>query len=141
VSYLITADPSKIGDAIEKAVEDVVKFTILRAWQNLTISPAEGGTPRRTGFASASWIVSVGVPSPLVGGSPDSPATVDRSPAARGLEELRVYRLAQGAVFLVNNTDYIGRLNSGYSPQAQAGFVDAAYQQAVHAAEKEFGEL
>lgn len=139
MAYLITADPQEIGAEVEKAAEKVIRFVVQRAWQNLTIDPAEGGTPRKTGFASASWIVSIGSPSTDVAGSPMS---VDRGAGARGIEQLRSYTLSQGSVFLVNNVDYMTDLNSGSSKQAKPGFIDSCYQRAVNDAEKQFaGDL
>lgn len=138
MSYLITADPAAIGQAIEQAAEDVIKFMVSRAWQNLTIEPSEGGTPRRSGLASASWIVSIGTPYGGVAGSKES---VDYSLGASGIEALRSYKLSQGAVYLANNTAYIGMLNRGWSKQARPEFIDAAYQRAVNATEQKFNLL
>lgn len=138
---LITEYPKVITDEIEAQVAEVTKFIVLRTWQNLTLPPQEGGTPRRTGHASASWIISIGSPSDQVGGSNESKDSVDYGPAREGVDSLRGYRLSQGALFLVNNTAYIVALNYGLSRQAQAGFVERAQVRAVNDAEQKFRDL
>lgn len=146
MGILITEFPKVITDDIEARVAEVTKFIILRTWQNLTLPPSEGGTPRATGYASASWIISIGEPSEEVGGEKSTKFgsyahLVDYSPAARGLEQLRGYQLNQGAIFLVNNTPYIWRLNFGWSPQQSAGFVERAHTAAINEAESKFQTL
>jgi len=127
--YVVTADPQVIGDEIERSASALTRDVMTRMWQNLTIGPEEGGTPRDTNFASASWIISIGAPSDRVAGSKEA---VDREPAKRGVELIRSYKISWGAVFLVNNTDYIVALNYGWSSQASPGFVEAAYQRALN---------
>jgi hypothetical protein len=133
VPYEITTnDPGVVGAAVEKAVSALFITTMTRAWENLITAPSHGGTPVDTGFASASWILSISEPSDEVGGSKEN---VDLGPSDRGVTALMNYKITYGAVFLVNNTDYIVELNYGSSPQARTGFVERAYEEAI-----EFGQ-
>ena len=146
MGLLITEFPKVIVQDMEAQAAEVVKFIIRRTWQNLTLPPEEGGTPRATGYASASWIISIGEPSDQVGGEKSTAFgsyahVVDYGPAREGLDALRAYTLDQGSVFLVNNTPYIRRLNFGWSKQAQAGFVDRAEVQARNEADEKFRNL
>lgn len=143
MSLLITEFPKVITDEIEAKVAEISAFIILRTWQNLVLPPEEGGTPRATGYASASWIISIGTPSDALGGVKSDrfgsyAESVDYGPAAAGAASLRGYRLDQGAIFLVNNTKYIWRLNFGWSPQQSAGFVERAQEAAKEATERKF---
>lgn len=132
--YLITADQSEVREEIERSAAELVKFTMRRAWSYLTAPPSAGGTPRLTGFASASWIISVGVPSSKVAGSKEN---VDRGPGREGLESLRAYTLEKGAVFISNNTEYIHILNARGGKKVGPGFVDSAWARALNDASKE----
>lgn len=138
MSILITSDPATVRREIDEKVEGVIKFMMLRTLSHLTASPDEGGTPVKTGFAAASWILSVGTPSTKVAGSP---ADVDYGPQEQGQAEVHAYKLHQGAVFLTNSTEYIHILNFGSSPQARAGFVEAASTRAVNETSKHFSTL
>lgn len=129
--YVISGDPRAIRGAVESEVEGLTKFVILRAHSILTGLPQDGGTPVKTGFASASWICSVGVESGDVGGSKED---VDYGPQEAGVAAVHAYRLNQGAIFLVNNTDYIVALNYGHSKQASPGFVESAFDRAQNEA-------
>lgn len=135
---LFTTDPSQIGTEIESQCEEVIKYMMNQAWWNLTLPASEGGTPRDTTFASSSWILSIGQESSDVAGEKKA---VNRSAAIAGVQALRSYRLAQGAVFLVNNSKYITKLNAGWSPQAEPGFVDAAVLRAQTDTEAKFNQL
>lgn len=132
---LITSDPSVVRKAAEGRVEEVTRFLIVRTHSILTARPTDGGTPVKTGFASASWICSVGVPSTSVGGSPES---VDHGPQEAGVLEALMYKLPQGSLFLVNNCVYIGMLNYGHSDQAKPGFIERAHQRAINEANRLF---
>lgn len=71
-------------------------------------------TPVDTGFAANSWQAQAnGSPAPVEGGTGGS----DMATIAAGIG---------GVVSLVNSAVYIGKLNKGHSPQAPAGFVEAA---------------
>lgn len=132
---LITSNPWAVRKAVETMVEDATRFIILRTHNILTGSPQDGGTPVKTGFASASWICSVGAPSDDVGGSPEQ---VSYSAQEAGVAAVLGYRLEQGALFLVNNCYYIVALNYGHSPQAKPGFIEAAHQRARNEADAKF---
>lgn len=99
------------------------------------------GTPVDTGFARSNWIVSLGNPttgtiSPY---SPGNKLGIGESPNARGA-------IAQGravidgftigrVIYIVNNTPYIGVLNSPSTPSRQAApfFVQTAILAGVQA--------
>ena len=133
---LVTTEPSRIRIEIEDEVEAVTRFILLKSLTNLTAPPQDGGTPVKTGFASASWICSVGVPSSQVAGSRDD---VDYGPQEAGRSTLLGYKLSDGAAFLVNNVWYVGqRLNYGSSKQARQGFVESAFQRAINEADRVF---
>jgi hypothetical protein len=129
--YVISGDPRSIRDAVESEIEGAIKFVILRTHSILTGPPQDGGTPVKTGFASASWICSVGAPYAGVAGSKED---VDYGPQEAGVEGVHGFRLNQGAVFLVNNTEYIVALNYGHSKQARPGFVESAFERAQNEA-------
>jgi hypothetical protein len=120
---------------LERTIEGVVKHIMLKSLSNLTAPPEEGGTPVKTGFASASWILSIGEPSQDVAGEKPE---IDYGPQEAGQLAIHGYTLSQGAVFLTNNAPYIRRLNYGYSPQAAAGFIEAAVTRAVNDAQEKF---
>lgn len=115
----------------------------LRAFQALT-----SATPVDTGFARAGWTPSVGAPDPGPSDRPTKP-TVARAQAAALFQSHQQasqllasnYKLAQGAVFIVNNVRYVVFLNAGSSAQAPALFVEQAVARAVAATRREIASL
>lgn len=133
---VVTELPSVVVDALEEAVETVVKYVTLETWSNLREPPQAGGTPVDTGFARASWVPSVGQGSSAVGGSRQ---VVSDAAAQQGAAQVMVYKLFQGQAFVTTNVDYVAKLNGGSSQQAPAGFVDSAVARAVNTIESAFG--
>lgn len=83
-------------------------------------------TPRDTGWAANNWIPRIGEPLDEPAGSRDS---VSQASSARQTGEVSVaaeWNLRRGPIFVSNNVPYIQKLNEGHSPQAPAGFVEAA---------------
>ncbi len=102
----------------EKASERVIK-RLAFAVNNAEIL----ATPVDTGWARANWIVSIGRPTTAPQGSRGAVSTGAQS---AGQARLLVYTLVQGDIWLVNAVPYIQALNAGHSPQAPAGFIQAA---------------
>ncbi len=107
-------------------VAGVVRVISVSVTNNVTVS-----TPVDTGFAKSNWIPSVGKPKSSPSGSRTS---VSSGAQKSGLGRLKSYRVTQGRVFIVNNVEYIGDLNSGSSSQAPAGFVQGGIARGVSAA-------
>ena len=89
-------------------------------------------TPRDTGSAKASWLVSVGRP---------TNATVEKD--GEDVGQAQAQAIAQGAstisrfksgqvLYIQNNQPYIERLNEGSSEQAPAHFVDSIITEEVN---------
>ncbi len=131
LSSLVTSDPRQIAEAIEEFVEHASRTVTYAIHDNLIADPRNGGTPRLTGFASASWICSVGEPSRDVAGSQSQ---VDVSPSREGRLKVHQYRLHEGCIFIANNTEYI--LQLAYTGPS-TGFVDAAVIKGVNSLEFE----
>jgi hypothetical protein len=94
-----------------------------RATMNL-----RNATPRKSGFAAASWIPGLG----SVSGSAGSPSGVSFAAQNAGMREVLNYRITRTpAPRIVNSTDYIEILNSGSSTQAPAGFIEEAISAAI----------
>ena len=84
-------------------------------------------TPVDTGYARANWRPSLNAPAvlPISFLDPTGQATVSKISAVSGR-----YRLGD-TIFITNNAPYIGALNAGHSPQADAGFVQEAIERGV----------
>lgn len=127
-----TDDPKVIGKALTEFTEDVKKFGAFTLFGKLTAPVEADGTPRKSGFASACWILSVGKPSTDLGGTKTAVST---GPQQRGLVEVSSYKLSMGEIFCSNNCDYIHVLNyRGPNP----GFVERAYSMTMNELEKRF---
>lgn len=129
VPKIITDDPAQIALGIVRSAEIVSRFWAETILDNLIADPSAGGTPRKSGYAAASWIISVGGPTTLTGGSKGAP---NWSPQSEGRERLTGWQLDQGAIFITNNAAHIVRLNYGWSKQAQPGFVDGCFSRAYN---------
>lgn len=103
-------------DAIDKTkatVRQVIGAAILDLDSDLRNS-----TPVDTGFAVNSWMA-------MANGSP-APREGFEGPGRGASDPATVFAGVGGVVSLVNTAEYIGVLNAGHSPQAPAGFVEAA---------------
>lgn len=113
----------RASEFIDQSVLLVAKRTLFGLQDRLIRPPQDGGTPRDTGRAAASWVVSFLLPSSLSEprtktklGSPEGRAKQSRT----AIEQARPY----DTLWLVNNLPYIQRLNEGWSKQAPAKFVE-----------------
>lgn len=122
-------------DVLNGFTEKHVKIITLDAVANLVED-----TPRKTGWARANWIPSIGQPTAVDGSPPTEDAAksaVRQRDAARESAIANIvsaYKLPMGRVFISNNVPYINRLNDGHSKQAPAGFVQAAILRAARGA-------
>lgn len=108
---------ARVSRRLTKGVERLIGEVIEEIGRELV--PA---TPVDTGFARANWRPSLNAPAstPVSFLDPTGAATVDRIVTVG-----RRYQVGDTA-FIVNRAPYIGKLNQGSSPQAAAGFVQAA---------------
>lgn len=115
--------PAALEAHLQKVIAGVAS-DIGRAVTNRLVE----ATPEDTTHAKTNWVPSIGAPFDGVAGSKASPSSVEQSV---GLAQLQAYRLEQGDIDVTNNVDYIHQLNAGSSPQAPAGFVEAAIEEAI----------
>ena len=135
----------KRGSQIENAGTRVVKAVSKRALRALVWA-----TPVDEGVARSNWRVGIGASTSSVisAYSPGKKLGIgERSNGnaaiAAGLARINSVRGASGrggglqtAIYITNNTDYIGNLsngrglNDGFSPQAPANFIETALQEA-----------
>lgn len=137
IPRIVTSNPALVARGIERSAEIVSRFWAEALIDNLT-APAPEGTPRKSGFAAASWIVSVGSPTTEVGGSKGN---ADWGPQKASVEALEGWTLDQGAIFIVNNAPHIVRLNYGWSAQSPAGFVESAFGRTYNEVNRVFRDL
>lgn len=128
---IISDRPQVIVDAIERAASRVTAYLAVRTCERLIET-----TPVDTGFARASWIISIGSPTSLQGGTRES---VSEAAQQVGLARMAAYHVRQGPAFVSNNAPYIMRLNAGHSTQAPIGFIQNAVDGAHADAEIAFG--
>ena len=93
--------------------------------------------PVDTGRAKSSVVVTVGAPALSVTeeayfpGEEGSTSGANTQAAIDQAEDALRNRLEGEEIHININVPYIGRLNEGYSPQAQPGFIEQAIQEAV----------
>jgi hypothetical protein len=115
---------SKVISGLRKFTEDQIKRVAVNGYFNISVD-----TPVLTGFARASWLMSVGSPATEVAGSAEK---VDQNVGGSSLSSLSNWTLASGqSIFITNNVPYINRLNQGHSKQAPKGFVEKAIKETV----------
>lgn len=85
-------------------------------------------TPVDTGWAKANWVPRKGSPATGTVGTREGVTT---SGQQAGVADISAGVHIGDTVFISNNVPYIGELNAGHSPQAPAGFVEAALERAV----------
>lgn len=128
-------------DFIVTDLEDYTRSEIIALGLNVNANLRDNppvGTPIDTGWASASWVPSVGEPKilPAEPANPSEGATpaevaARAEIAAQGENEVLSWRLQDGPIFSTNNTTYIGPLNNGHSTQSPRGFVQNALEKAI----------
>lgn len=109
----------KAGRVLVETVREDVFGLALEVHGNLVEA-----TPVDTGHARINWTPTVGAPARAEVEGADPSSAVDPvaalGPASPG-----------DTMFITNNAPYIRELNGGSSPQAPAGFVEKAVQDAV----------
>lgn len=92
-------------------------------------------TPRDTGSAKASWLVSVNVPdisiNDLYG---DDVGTAELQAIQAGAAQARLF-VSGDTLYIQNNQPYINRLNEGWSKNAASGYIDAIINEEVRRAD------
>lgn len=124
-----------LGVTVVEGAGELVRKVALAADQAVVVA-----TPVDTGAARSNWLVSLNVPDSRVvpaysrgaGGSTASANTQAALEQAR--QKAAGFRAGVGgAIVITNNLAYIDRLNSGWSAQAPAGFVERAVLTAAQA--------
>lgn len=116
-----------LADRVAKNAPALVRKVALAADQAVVLS-----TPVDTGRARSNWIAQIGsAPSTVI----ESYAPGQAGASAQGALDqaaavISGYTSGQ-EIHITNNLPYIQRLNDGFSPQAPAGFVEKAVQNAV----------
>ena len=126
----------KRGSQIENSATRVVKAVSTRALTSLVRN-----TPVDKGVARSNWRVGIGAPARAVIGAyaPGKKLGIGETANASAAISAGRARIASvrgtssgltTAIYITNAVPYIGRLNSGYSGQAPAGFVQTALLEA-----------
>lgn len=113
-----------IVKALERFVEKKVKAVTLNATANLIED-----TPRKTGWARANYVPSIGKASTATAGTREKVSTAMQEAGIASV--VTGYKLSRGRVFISNNVPYLIFLNDGSSQQAPAMFIQAALARAV----------
>lgn len=123
------ADPrvSKIGRELRADLSKTLRDVMLLAADNVT-----NATPVDTTNAANNWILSTGTPYNGVDGSRVNPSNQAQT---AGIAKILDYDVGRdGPIYLRNNVLYLQYLDQGWSQQADAGFVAAAFQAAARRA-------
>lgn len=115
------------GKAVELNAEKLIRKIALAVDQTVVME-----TPVDTGRARLNWQVTLDSPAVGTLAEPSSPGAGEAAALAQGRAVAAAYKRGQ-AIYIVNNLDYIGRLNDGWSAQAPAGYVEAAVMVAINA--------
>ena len=100
------------------AINDVVA----RVGRNI-LRELRDTTPVDTGHAASNWIGGFGSPPSGVVGSKQA---VTFGPQNASIRSITARRTRVQPLFITNNVDYIGILDTGTSSQAPAGFIELA---------------
>lgn len=112
----------RVADRLTVAIERYAGDLFAEIGRDLVPS-----TPVDTGLARGNWRPSLNVPV----SRPTSLVDPTGAGAVARIESVgRQFHLGD-TLYLVNRVPYIGRLNAGSSPQAPAGFVQAAVQRGL----------
>lgn len=114
---------TKIENELLNAVEKLAIDLILSINANLLAT-----NPVLTGFSRSNWLLSVATPIRSTAGTLLS---IDTSAQEAGIGQILRWRFEQGSAYLVNNVDYIGKLNAGSSAKAPAMFVEMAIAKGI----------
>ena len=92
-------------------------------------------TPRDTGSAKASWLVSVNQPdSAIVDKDGEDVGTAELQAIQAGAAKAKLFTSGD-TMYIQNNQPYIDRLNEGWSAQAGSGYIDAIISEEVRRAD------
>ena len=92
-------------------------------------------TPRDTGSAKASWLVSVNQPdNTIVDKDGEDVGTAELQAIQAGATKAKLFTSGD-VLYIQNNQPYIDRLNEGYSSQAGTGYIDAIINEEVRRAD------
>ena len=86
-------------------------------------------TPKDTSWAASNWHSQKGSPPVTSRESKGDPSTA-KSTQDSQKAQLRSFKLSDRSIYIQNSVPYIERLNSGWSRQAPAGFVDEIVRKA-----------
>ena len=93
--------------------------------------------PKASGHSSNNWVPSKGAPYQDIDGTRTNPSNTAQ---VSGREEIKSYRLTDGAVFIANNVPYLLWLTLGSSPQAPAGWDRFAIEEGIIEGAKKMAE-
>lgn len=92
-------------------------------------------TPRDTGSAKASWLVSVNQPdNTIVDKDGEDVGTAELQAIQAGAAKAKLFTSGD-TMFIQNNQPYINRLNEGWSKNAASGYIDAIINEEVRRAD------
>jgi hypothetical protein len=92
-------------------------------------------TPRDTGSAKASWLVSVNQPdNTIVDKDGEDVGTAELQAIQAGAAKAKLFTSGD-TLYIQNNQPYIDRLNEGWSAQAGSGYIDAIINEEVRRAD------
>lgn len=92
-------------------------------------------TPRDTGSAKASWLVSVNQPdNTIVDKDGEDVGTAELQAIQAGAAKAKLFTSGD-TLYIQNNQPYIEPLNEGYSAQAASGYIDAIINEEVRRAD------
>jgi hypothetical protein len=114
-----------LGQRIAKGIEGYVADVAKSIGEELVPT-----TPVKTGLARGNWRPSLRVP---VSAATSLADPTGRATIARIASVGNQYRLGE-TMFITNHLPYIRSLNAGSSPQAPAGFVEAAVERGLEKA-------
>lgn len=123
----------KIGIDIEKNADTLVRKVAITVASSVVLA-----TPVDTGRARANWRTALGAPErgvrePFVLGKEGSSGAQNIAGVISETQRVVAGYQGNGEVFISNNLPYIERLNTGWSAQAPAGFVEIAVNNGVRA--------
>ena len=115
-----------ILESVDKAVNSKIISAAVKIYNTLRSSPP-AGTPIDTGWASSNWVASIDKPEMGLFGSKKN--VLRQNPSIGVIYGFDINR--HNSIYITNNVPYMNRLNSGWSKQSPAGFVEAAIDAAM----------
>lgn len=123
----------KLGINLEKNADNLVRKVAITVASSVVLA-----TPVDTGRARANWRPALGaaergVREPFATGKKGSTGSQNIGGVVAETQNVVAGYKGDGSVFISNNLPYIDRLNTGWSEQAPAGFVETAVNNGVRA--------